>query len=755
MHESDIRLVFGGLRLLHSASALTAGYSRGQCPRGSVLNQPTFDVFWTVGTRLVERMTALITIRFLDVVLDEERQEKEKVSVGSSIRRRLIWARNNAPALTFTFLFVGVNAGVFLTRAYQYRNTNLLEMGARACGQCLNLDCALLLLLILRRGVTRLRNSSLGRLLPCDQHVHFHKMAGWTVFFLSILHTLFHIANFVTLGDVTGITMNAYMWDTSLGIGWVGGLANPTGVVLMIILTIIVAFSHRIVRKSGYFEVFYWTHLLSLPFWVFLILHGPNFWKWLLLPGTAFLLETCLRVLQVCTAKGQTRTISGTKLPSQVMKVLIRRPKDFDFQPGEYVFLNIPSIARYEWHPFTISSAPEQEDVFTVHIRSVGEWTKRVYEMFINDKTETDGKDTSENHKNEISGILNPAFTSDRETETTGDTAIEVEGESDGIAGKGHRYVNNLQEFNRKMSVYSRPAALLNVEAEQKPPIIPVILKSPVSQKPIERKKSSSLSDLAALKAELMGLQAVTTDSGHSSLNGSNSSLDSLSDQQCSVTLQHQQCNQYQRKNEENRLRQPLATHKLHVQSVHKKIEVHVDGPYGTPSTRIFSVTHAVLVGAGIGVTPFASILQSVMMRYRAAKAPCPYCQVPSCLALPSTLRKLRKVDFVWVNRDIGSFEWFLEVLADLESEQRVIGAAMETFLSLHLYKTGVAPLSPTLPLASSIRAGRPDWDKVFGGIRESRVGKVCVFYCGPPSLVGLLREKCIKYKFEFKREMF
>lgn len=43
--------------------------------------------------------------------------------------------------------------------------------------------------------------------------------------------------------------------------------------------------------------------------------------------------------------------------------------------------------------------------------------------------------------------------------------------------------------------------------------------------------------------------------------------------------------------------------------------QVHVDGPYGTPSTRIFTVTHAVLIGAGIGVTPFASILQSVMMR--------------------------------------------------------------------------------------------------------------------------------------------
>lgn len=48
-------------------------------------------------------------------------------------------------------------------------------------------------------------------------------------------------------------------------------------------------------------------------------------------------------------------------IPQQVVKLLIRRPKNFDFQPGEYVYLNMPSLARYEWHPFTISSAPEFE----------------------------------------------------------------------------------------------------------------------------------------------------------------------------------------------------------------------------------------------------------------------------------------------------------------------------------------------------------------------------------------------------------
>ena len=31
----------------------------------------------------------------------------------------------------------------------------------------------------------------------------------------------------------------------------------------------------------------------------------------------------------------------------------------FHFRPGDYVFLNIPAIAKHEWHPFTISSCPE------------------------------------------------------------------------------------------------------------------------------------------------------------------------------------------------------------------------------------------------------------------------------------------------------------------------------------------------------------------------------------------------------------
>ena len=70
-------------------------------------------------------------------------------------------------------------------------------------------------------------------------------------------------------------------------------------------------------------------------------------------------------------------------------------------------------------------------------------------------------------------------------------------------------------------------------------------------------------------------------------------------------------------------------------------------------------------------------------------------------------------MDFVWVNRDLSHFEWFLELLESLEEEQRISGAAMERFLRLHLYKTGAEPIRPALPLASAIHQGRPDWDKV------------------------------------------
>ena len=58
-----------------------------------------------------------------------------------------------------------------------------------------------------------------------------------------------------------------------------------------------------------------------------------------------------------------------------------------------------------------------------------------------------------------------------------------------------------------------------------------------------------------------------------------------------------------------------------------KPLVVYIDGPFGAPTSQIFRAQHAVLIGTGIGVTPFASILQSIMHRYWQARNTCPKCQ--------------------------------------------------------------------------------------------------------------------------------
>merc|ERR1711916_299236 len=43
-------------------------------------------------------------------------------------------------------------------------------------------------------------------------------------------------------------------------------------------------------------------------------------------------------------------------------------------------FVNCQKIAKYEWHPITITSCPEEEYV-SIHVRIVGDWTKALVKI--------------------------------------------------------------------------------------------------------------------------------------------------------------------------------------------------------------------------------------------------------------------------------------------------------------------------------------------------------------------------------------
>ena len=160
------------------------------------------------------------------------------------------------------------------------------------------------------------------------------------------------------------------------------GFANITGVGLIIILTVMFVCSLSYVRRSGYFQVFYFSHMLYFVYWMFLVVHAPDFWKWIIVPFILFVCEQTWGVLMSFLSRGKTVVSAGVILPSRVTHLIIKRPAGFNFSPGDWVRIKIPEVARFEWHPFTISSAPDVHDTFHVHIRGVGEWTNRLYKHF-------------------------------------------------------------------------------------------------------------------------------------------------------------------------------------------------------------------------------------------------------------------------------------------------------------------------------------------------------------------------------------
>ena len=45
-------------------------------------------------------------------------------------------------------------------------------------------------------------------------------------------------------------------------------------------------------------------------------------------------------------------------------------------------------------------------------------------------------------------------------------------------------------------------------------------------------------------------------------------------------------------------------------------------------------------------------------------------------------------MDFFWINRHQRAFEWFVNLLSQLELEQAELGGSLEDFLRLHMYVT-------------------------------------------------------------------
>ncbi|XP_032410982.1 NADPH oxidase 1 [Xiphophorus hellerii] len=580
------------------------------------------------------------------------------------------WFVNNWFSAIIISVWMGLNIFIFVWFYFTYEHgekfyytRHLLGSAlawARAPAAVLNFNCMLILLPVCRNLLSLLRGSfvrcSRTMRKQLDKNLTFHKLVAYMIALMTAVHTVAHLLNVEWLNnsrqgvydnlstalsnledtddshdshdshesddsdhkttylnpirknDIDPQQIPTYFVFTSI--------AGLTGVIITLALILIITSSMEVIRRN-YFEVFWYTHHLFIIFFAGLVIHGigyivrrqdedsyeehnplfchnrtedwgkipecpiPQFeggpaqtWRYVIGPMVIYLCERLLRFIRYMQNVQYRKIVMR---PSKVLELQLVK-KGFKMDVGQYVFLNCPAISQLEWHPFTMTSAPE-EDFFSVHIRSAGDWTDKLIDI--------------------------------------------MEKLPEGAQGP-------------KMGV---------------------------------------------------------------------------------------------------------------------------DGPFGTASEDVFDYEVSMLVGAGIGVTPFASILKSIWYKFKDN----------------DPKLRTRKIYFYWLCRETNAFEWFADLLKAQENEMEERG--MGDFLTYKLFLTGwdqshvnyiMVNMDQETDVVTGLKQkthyGRPNWDKEFEQVRnENPTSVVGTFLCGPEALGKVLEKKCGKYsdvdprktKFYFNKENF
>ncbi|GAA6014238.1 hypothetical protein JCM8202_005203 [Rhodotorula sphaerocarpa] len=250
---------------------------------------------------------------------------------------------------------------------------------SRGAGLCLGIDGLFLVLPVLRNAI-RLVRPLLGPLIPLDEHVWMHRQFADSLLFWTIVHTTAHYVNM----------FNVERSQVRKEAAWAILFTQPggfTGHVMLVLMLVVYTTAHAKIRQQSY-EAFWYTHHLVILILFCLYIHaigcfvrgalpgqlvkclGYGSWTWTIWGGIAVVFE---RVLREVRARRKTQLVAVLLHPEGAMELRFVKPS-FRYKSGQWLFLNVPALSPFQWHPFTISSAPD-DPFISVHIRQVGDWT--------------------------------------------------------------------------------------------------------------------------------------------------------------------------------------------------------------------------------------------------------------------------------------------------------------------------------------------------------------------------------------------
>nr|QVP25927.1 membrane-bound NADPH oxidase [Hordeum vulgare] len=351
-------------------------------------------------------------------------------NISQLISRRLVPARDANPlrrGLTATryflednwkrvwvmALWLSINAGLFAWKFYAYRRHPTFDvMGYCVCvakggAETTKFNMAVILLPVCRNTVTWLRSRTrLGAAVPFNDNINFHKVVAGGVAVGVALHGVTHLTfpRLLHASDEAYEPMKRYFGQTRVPDYWwfVRGVEGVTGVIMVVLMAVAYTLAHPRFRRSKLgagnplkrlsgFNMFWYTHHLFVVVYVALVVHGvclyinrtwykQTTWMYLAVPVLLYAGERLLRALR---SHGLT-TVRIEKVavyPGNVIAIHMSKPHGFRYRSGQYIYVNCSEVSPFEWHPFTITSAPG-DDYLSMHIRCRGDWTSRFRAIF-------------------------------------------------------------------------------------------------------------------------------------------------------------------------------------------------------------------------------------------------------------------------------------------------------------------------------------------------------------------------------------
>lgn len=269
-------------------------------------------------------------------------------------------------------------------------------------------------MMLLVFALTVRNNSTLLSLtgLPYERALLYHKFFGVVAILVIGLHGLAFLREDAGVSIVRRqrrrlLVMAAESTPTAYQYTYREPMFTPelSGAIIFYLLVTLFVLSLNPIRRR-FFELFLRTHvLLFIGIIVFSAIHGAP----LVLVGAGiWALDMVFRHGYVapkyqkgspasCGAKRMgvlaREQISLAKLPGDIVRIQFSKVRAdtgarSHYEAGQYVFVCVPRLGYLEWHPFTISSSP-QEALVMIHIKALGDWTKRLMQQVSSASSDT------------------------------------------------------------------------------------------------------------------------------------------------------------------------------------------------------------------------------------------------------------------------------------------------------------------------------------------------------------------------------